>query len=147
MSRDKWGVSSVWRSKEVCLVRMGDRKKIYMMSQFSYLWDLEKQRGGGDVWNSSFGVANHKGGQFLWEGSSNYIILTFWKLLSLTGYSKSLYRIRFFTILAVLPVLYLLIYGKLKASINVCIIYLKSFYNTVSSFSDSISKFVWYEHR
>ena len=43
------------------------------------------------------------------------------KLLSLTGYGKNLYIIPLFTVLAVLPTLYLLIYDKLRASINICI--------------------------
>ena len=43
------------------------------------------------------------------------------KLLSLSEYCKSLYRKPLFNVLAVSPVLYLLIYDKLRTSINVCI--------------------------
>ena len=45
----------------------------------------------------------------------------FFKLLSLTEFCKSLYRKPLFKVSAVLPVLYLLIYDKLRTSINVCI--------------------------
>ena len=63
---------------------------------------------------------SQKGNQFLWGEFLLYNI-DILKLLSPAGYCKSLYRIPVFTILAVLPVLYLLIYNKLKACINVCI--------------------------
>ena len=43
------------------------------------------------------------------------------KLLSLSDYCKSLYGKPLFNVLAVSPVLYLLMYDKLRTSINVCI--------------------------
>ena len=58
-----------------------------------------------------------------WGGAgSHYIILILLNFSSsLTGYCKSLCVIPPSTMLAVLPILYLSIYIKLRASINVCI--------------------------
>ena len=76
----------------------------------------------------------------------SYIILIFWNLSSsLTGYCKSFYRIPFFTVLAVFPVLCLLIYDKLGAcinGINFCIIHLTFLCNTASSIAD-ITPPIW----
>ena len=66
----------------------------------------------GDVLNS-FGMQSHKGISLY-----NTHIL---KLLGFTGYCKSLCRKTLFNIVAALPVLCLLIYDKLRVSINVCI--------------------------
>ena len=58
--------------------------------------------------------------QLLWENFSLYTA-NISKSFSLAGHCKSLYRIPILKILAVLPVLYLLIFDKLRAFINVCI--------------------------
>ena len=70
-----------------------------------------------------WGGKSQRAEQFSWgRGGSHYIILLFWNFSStLLGVRKSLYRIPLFTLLAVLPVFYLLIYDKLRASVNVCI--------------------------
>ena len=142
VSRESWGVSLAWMGKWIAWKRalpggLGDRRKLCTLSCYSChlpgTWRSKKVVG--DVLNSSFGVAIQKGGN-----SFMGIKLTFWNFSSsLTGYCKSLYSMPLFITLAVLTVLYLLIYDKLGASINVYLTY-----NTVSSFWDNISDLIWY---